>query len=314
MKRISIALFYTLFVLGLIGGIYGFFRAPLPIDPVAKVEQLLVDAQKYEFRVSRFEREIYASPPQFEALLAGRVSDSWICLLAMQCVADKMLTLDDSLSLYFDEFGEQDAVIKIRHLMNHTSGITPNAAFAAPTLFDAAFRPLAFDPGSEVLNCSTNIELLIAVIEKVSHEPISRRIERDLFEPLSMTATRWQDDGTCTTSIDDLAKWTASMNSNRVLPLRAMLELLTPPKLVSTGYGDYAGGWLIEEAQGLRCELAISRASDQQIALIRFPEKTWTAVLVVQGSQIDITQLGLDVGLAYLEREVRGASRLKRKD
>lgn len=112
------------------------------------------------------------------------------------------LSLDDPISKYLPEFSSlktadgQPAVVTIRHLLTHTSGmseITGEQARGVKTLAQAiplyAAQPLKFAPGSKWVYCQSGINTAGRIVEVVSGQTFPQFLEQHLFRPLGMKDT-----------------------------------------------------------------------------------------------------------------------------
>lgn len=98
--------------------------------------------------------------------------------------------------------------VTVAHLMHNTSGIRDmleilrqgGADFGTPVTQDDLLegiyrqRTLNFAPGTSYLYSNSNFMLLGLIIEKLSGEPLAAFLDREIFAPLGMTATRHTPD------------------------------------------------------------------------------------------------------------------------
>ena len=119
---------------------------------------------------------------------------------AMLLVERGSLTLDDTAATYLPDFGTNGKQnVRLRHLMTHTSGLPDmppdNLALRARHAPLSEFVrsiyevPLAFVPGTQVSYQSTGIAILGAIVEVVSGVSLPAFLQREVFDPLGMTAT-----------------------------------------------------------------------------------------------------------------------------
>lgn len=108
-----------------------------------------------------------------------------------------LLQLTDAVQKHLPEFkgGDRDR-ITIKHLLTHTSGLpdmlpenvelrkrhAPLSEFVERT----CRTELLFRPGEKVGYQSMGILLAAAIVEKISHQPLSALLERSIFGPLGM--------------------------------------------------------------------------------------------------------------------------------
>ena len=148
------------------------------------------------------------SPRQL--LLQGSVGKTYAAALALQLVAEGKLDLDAPISRYlgaetwFARLPNADR-IRVRHLMNHTSGLVryefgeafTRALSAQP---DRVWRPeelvafilgqpAPFAPGDGWEYSDTNYIVLGMILEKVSGRRVYDEVERRFLRPLALTRT-----------------------------------------------------------------------------------------------------------------------------
>lgn len=141
-----------------------------------------------------------------------------------------------------------------RMLLSHTSGLCNYAPADMP---DGKLRIL-FDPGTRYAYSGEGLTLLQYVIEQaITHEPIEKSMQRDLFTPLGMNSTSltWNDrfldnnavrygadqkflnytrkdnaraSGSMATSVNDLSRFLEAFFANRILKPATREHMLTP--------------------------------------------------------------------------------------
>ncbi len=135
----------------------------------------------------------------------GSLTKQFTAAAILQLVEAKKLSLDDDILLYakVDTGGR---IVKLRQLLNHTSGIpsyTDAADFATwsrtphppqDLVAHAAKMLWEFEPGSRFHYSNTGYVLLGMVIEKVSGQRYADYLRDHVFAPARMTSTRYCDD------------------------------------------------------------------------------------------------------------------------
>lgn len=118
------------------------------------------------------------------------------------------LDLDAPLKMYLPDAPAAWDGVTVRHLLTHTSGIPNLTAFpdfqarkTQPATLDqliARFRdrPLDFQPGQDWAYSNSGYILLSAVIERVSGQRYAAFVEENLFQPLGMTDSGYDDHAT----------------------------------------------------------------------------------------------------------------------
>lgn len=111
------------------------------------------------------------------------------------------IALDDLISKYVANLPESWRQIKIRHLLNHTSGLPeynsmPGFSTLAATkathdkwLAFVREAPLQFKPGDAMQYSNTGYYLLGMLIETITKEPLRVTLNRLIFDPLEMRST-----------------------------------------------------------------------------------------------------------------------------
>jgi len=135
----------------------------------------------------------------------GSITKAFVATLVMQLVAESTFGLDDTVEdLLPGRFPEGER-IRLRHLLNHTSGISeymrldpwasavarnPRVVIPARRLVSAAASlPLDFEPGSRASYSNTNYLVLAEILERATGRPLARQLRERIFEPLGLSAT-----------------------------------------------------------------------------------------------------------------------------
>lgn len=117
---------------------------------------------------------------------------------------EKKLSLEDDIRKYLPEMPNYSTPIKIKHLLNHTSGIRNYHTIMDLQGFDydseyynnvtvlqlaSNQKGLNNKPGEKVLYSNTNYNLLTLIIERVSGKNLNEFAKDKLFLPLQMNST-----------------------------------------------------------------------------------------------------------------------------
>ena len=118
------------------------------------------------------------------------------------------LDVDDDITTWLPDFETAGAVVTLRHLLAHTSGVVDGGEIAElraiqlltnltatrDDVYEVIRRqPLQFPTGTTQRYSNTNFWLLGRVVERVSGMSYEDYIEQALFEPLGMTRSRYCD-------------------------------------------------------------------------------------------------------------------------
>lgn len=117
---------------------------------------------------------------------------------------EKKISLEDDIRKYLPEMPNYGYTIKIKHLLNHTSGIRNYHAIMDLQGFDydseyynnntvlllaSKQKGLNNSPGEKVLYSNTNYNLLTIIIERVSHKNLQEFVTEKIFKPLQMNSS-----------------------------------------------------------------------------------------------------------------------------
>ena len=138
----------------------------------------------------------------------GSVTKSFTAAAILQQVERGKLSLDDTLGKFFPEYAEWKA-IRVRQLLNHTSGIpdytSVGDAFSGTAAEDIPIdsivgfvrgRPPQFDPGTKWSYSNTNYVLLGMILERVSNTPYADYLASEVYPRAGLTLTQYCDDAT----------------------------------------------------------------------------------------------------------------------
>ncbi|MHA1885286.1 MAG: serine hydrolase domain-containing protein [Promethearchaeota archaeon] len=140
----------------------------------------------------------------------GSITKQFTAMCILLLVEQGKMSLDDDIRKYLPKFPEYGQMVKIRHLVNHTSGIRDFAGLLnlkGINLLEASNRPkhevrnmlfkqreLNFTPGEEMLYSNSGYLMLEAIIEKVTRKSFREFAEENIFKPLGMKNTNFIDD------------------------------------------------------------------------------------------------------------------------
>ncbi len=226
------------------------------------------------------ENDVPATPATVYPIAS--ITKQFTAVAVMLLVEEKRLSLDDPVGRHLPELPAEWRAVRIRQLLNHTSGVpdhpvlireelTPDSVVAL-----AGKEPFHFAPGTESRYSNVGFLVLGMLIEKVTGQPYARYLESRIFRPHGLAATRYCDEerliphrasgyvprdtgvvnalpismlplgaagGLCST-VGDLAAWSHALATGRVVS-RASWERMTTPEgaAVNYGYGTIAMSW-----------------------------------------------------------------------
>jgi CubicO group peptidase (beta-lactamase class C family) len=188
----------------------------------------------------------------------------------------------------------------------------------------AAAIPLAFAPGTKWSYSNIGYLLLGVIIHRVTGEFYGDFLEKNVFEPLGMVTTRiigeadiipnraagyrlvkgdlknqeWVSptlnttaDGSLYLSVLDLAKWDASLYTDRIVKAGSLKRMWTPVTLTSGNTHPYGFGWALGDVRGHRLVEHGGAWQGFKSAIVRFPDDGLTVILLANLAQTDPTRL-----------------------
>lgn len=132
------------------------------------------------------------------------ISKQFTAAAVWALVNDGEISLDDDIRMYLTEFPEHNETIKIRHLLNHTSGITnyqtlmylsgfdyDKTYYDNNTVLQLACRQKKLNslPGEKVAYSNTSYNLLALIIERISGQNLDDYLKDNVLKPLHMNST-----------------------------------------------------------------------------------------------------------------------------
>ncbi|BDU19978.1 serine hydrolase [Dyella sp. GSA-30] len=275
------------------------------------------------------------------------VSKQFTALSVLLLAQDGKLSLDDDVRRYLPELPDFGQVIRIRHLLNHTSGLRDQLNLLSMAGWrmddvitgDDAMRfvrrqhALNFAPGSEFEYCNTGYTLLGMIVERVSGKSLAAFSKERIFDPLGMKHTFFHEQystlvpgraqsyqpspGTgyegialsfsvvgptnLFTTADDLVLWQRNFDDARVGGKPLLAQMQTPAKLNDGTATDYGDGVFAGSYRGLRTIGHDGADAGFRSNLLRFPDQHLSVVIVANGADLHVTQLGERIADIYLD-------------
>lgn len=194
--------------------------------------------------------------------------------------------------------------------------------------------PSEFAPGEAWAYDNTGYYLLGFVIEKASGKSYYQFLDERIFKPLEMTATRSTDPravvphraggyewvgekyenrpallptvgfsaGTIISTVEDLAKWNAALDAEKLLKKSTLEQMWTP---AGTNAGvpaafDYGFGWFIDNYHGHRIVQHTGGTPGFSSAIYRFPDDRLTVIILSNHSDTLLDQMAIDIAGNYV--------------
>lgn len=254
----------------------------IPAISIAVVKDgVLVKAAGYG--LANIEHNIAARPDTVYKI--GSTSKQFIAAGIMLLVQDGKIAVGDKLSKHIDGTPTEWQDITIRHLLTHTSGLAregpafdPYKVQADIDVIKSAYGvPLLFKPGEKYEYSNLGYFLLAEAIHKVSGKAWDTFLSERIFAALGMTATRattvfdivmnradgyvWEMEkltkaehwpavrpsGAFISTVLDIAKWEAALQTDRILKESTKAEMWTPVTLNNGQKYPYGFGWELDD-------------------------------------------------------------------
>lgn len=124
------------------------------------------------------------------------ISKLFTTFIALKLLEQGAFRLDDPVSLFLAEYQRPDKqMIRMRHLLTHTSGLLPHDNFfltcsSQQEMLNAiAASPLQTAPGSQVAYSCLGYITLGNALQRISGQTLPEFLERELFLPLGLQET-----------------------------------------------------------------------------------------------------------------------------
>lgn len=142
--------------------------------------------------------------PQTKFRIAS-ITKQFTAMAIMQLQEKNLLNVNDSIIKHIPDYPETGKEITIHHLLTHTSGIPNYTSFpdyeqtmmipssVETTINKFKDKPLEFTPGEKYSYCNSGYILLGYIIEKISGKPYETYLLENIFQPLEMKNTGYDD-------------------------------------------------------------------------------------------------------------------------
>ncbi len=193
--------------------------------------------------------------------------------------------------------------------------------------------PSEFAPGETWAYDNTGYYLLGIIIEKASGKTYWQFLDERIFKPLGMNSTRntdaqtivpnraagygwienrWENRpvlasfigfsaGSLLSTVEDLAKWDAAFEDEKLLKRSSLEKMWTPAKTNAGELApvDYGFGWFIEKYRGRRDILHSGGTPGFSSVMHRFVDDRLSVIILTNHADIILEQLALDIAGMY---------------
>ncbi|MDQ3997248.1 MAG: serine hydrolase [Gemmatimonadota bacterium] len=256
------------------------------------------------------------------------------------------LSLDDDVRKHIPELPAYERPVTIRHLLTHTSGLRDYLTlWYLAGIDDADFtteaealdiirrqRVLNFLPGEQRLYSNSGFFLASVLVERVSGKSLAQFADDNIFRPLGMRHTRFNNDHTAVvpgratgyarrdgggysismsdfeqtgdggvlTSVEDLQRWDENFYTGQVGGREALDELHRRAVLNNGRTEPYALGLIVDTYRGLRRVRHGGSWAGYRAELMRFPDQRFSVAVLCNLAGTDPTTLARRVADEHL--------------
>ena len=203
----------------------------------------------------------------------GSIAKEFNAVAIMMLVEEGKISLEDPISKYFPDLPEWAQTIKVKHLLNYTSGL-PRVKWDEIKNHEDAFddlkevAALPFTPGEGYLYTNNNVFLQRMIIEKVTGQSFAAFATDNILKPLGMTgalvdpapgegpvtasfSSEFVDDahshppieGWVFVTTEDMVKWFTGLHSHQLITKESMNTVFasfSPQQRGAMGEGRYS--------------------------------------------------------------------------
>ena len=284
----------------------------------------------------------------------GSVSKQFVAMCILLLEEQGKLNLADPVQKYLPDFPTYQAPITIGHFIHHTSGVRDNLtlwALAGNDYLDhidknemyqliRRQKELNFAPGEKYLYSNSCYFMLGLIIEKISGKSLKEFARENIFEPLGMRSTFFQDDNTLIiknrafsylqengryknqimrydlvgsggvySNIRDLYLWDQNFYHNKLGKAKQTLidKMYTEGILNNGKSSGYAFALNIGTYRGLKTVSHGGALASYRSFLLRFPEQKLSVIILGNVTPIAIDKLSYKVADLMLENQLAPA-------
>jgi len=231
----------------------------------------------------------------------GSITKSFTALAILILHEEGALSIDNHISEYLPD-NPHGAKITLRHLLNHTSGISGGEN-----------EPLLSNPGDRLNYSNAGYNMLGHIIEKVSGKSYGDYLKETIFAPLGMTNSGYDLNDTrlenrasgyasagegkyvnsedpdmsgpfaaggIYSTVEDMFLWDQVLYTNKLLKSSTLQEAFTPVTLNDGRKKPYGMGWMINQTRGLKEFGHGGDITGYNSFMKRYPEQKFTVIVL----------------------------------
>jgi CubicO group peptidase (beta-lactamase class C family) len=284
------------------------------------------------------------------ASLTKQFTASCIALLILK----GKIKLNDDIRMYIPDFPKYRDTIRIQHLIYHTSGLKDYPEMmsyignslenfnSSQNVFDIIYSSsqLLCKPGEKMGYCNSGYSLMLKIIENVSGMPMNEFASKNIFEPLGMNHTFYNENpsitipnkalsydkdfngvyqkhyintpcigsGNIVTTLNDLLLWENNFHNNSIFPT-GYIDLITRKGVLNNGDTlSYAFGIGYGEYQKIKTISHSGSVNCYESKILRIPDYKISVVILSNAyymkALLDNNELAEKVAGVYLQNEL----------
>ena len=246
----------------------------------------------------------------------GELSKAFTSLAIMKLVEKNKLNLDDNLSDIFENFPEYGKKIKIRYLLNHSSGLinyNEDSIKSNEEVLDFLIEQndVASEPGLKMNFSNSDYAVLAKIIEKISGMLYNDFLNKYIFKKLSMANTYLVNDISSTSNIAvghfkeneqyypdkvlnniygdqgiystvlDFVKWDKALYTDKLLKCENLSKIFSVEPLIYEKRISYYGyGWVLMEKNNVRYYWHGGSGNGYSSLILHLPDTNTTVLLL----------------------------------
>ena len=265
----------------------------------------------------------------------GELSKAFTSLAIMKLVEKNKINLNDNLNDVFYSFPEYGKKIKIKHLLNHSSGLinyNKDSIYSNEEVFSFVItqKDVAYEPGSKTVYSNSDYVVLAKIIEEKSGMSYKDFLNKYIFKKLSMGNTYLADDisnlnniaeghfkeneqyypkkvlnniygeqGIYTNAVD-FVKWDKALYTNKLLSCENLSRIFSVEPLTEKQKISYYGyGWVLMEKNNVRYYWHGGSGNGYSNLILHLPD-THTTVLLLTNRDDGYDFLKMSIYIAKL--------------
>ena len=199
---------------------------------------------------------------------------------------------------------------------------------------EIAKQPMEFQPGESFKYCNTGFNLLGFIIENTSGQKYWDFMGKRIFQPLEMTTTTDRRPGNIITNraagyeqtnhlwinrdydltdvfsagaisstVGDLSKWNAALDSEKLLTAATKAKMWTPNKLNNGKETKYGFGWFVDVVEGHKNIGHGGSTSGFSATIQRFPDDKLAVIILTNTDEQIATTLAKKIATFYFRKQ-----------